>query len=454
MANITNKNRDLILSGNLTKAILTLAIPIAINNLIQTMYNLTDAYWLGTLSTEYMSAISLVTPIQNIIINFGQGLNVAGSVLISQYIGAGDEKNAKSMSTQIFISVIVFSILCAISFIIASPFIISWLGATEYVYTYSLVYLRIILCDMPFLFIINIYSAINQANGNTVKPMYLNLLGILLNMILDPLFLIVFKWGIAGAGFATMLSKVPCSLIAFYSLVKNSHIRFKGFRFEREKLAKIIKIGLPSALGGSTMQFGFLLMSKNVLEYGSVALAAYGVGNRINSIITMPSNSMGSAVATIVGQNIGAGQKERAEKSYLRARTIAVVFLFISGMILSRDFISYPIAEFFTKTDPNTTLLAADFLAVMAFWCWANGIDNSTSALFQGTGHTMINMVIDASRLWIFRFLTLYICANVFDMGVRSVWYSVVVSNGISALIRYILYKMRVWEKDILNIAK
>lgn len=454
MANITNKNRDLILSGNLTKAILALAVPIAINNLIQTMYNLTDAYWLGTLSTEYMSAISLVTPIQNIIINFGQGLNVAGSVLISQYIGAGDEKNAKSMSTQIFIAVIVFSLFCAIAFILASPFIISWLGATENVYTYSLIYLRIILCDMPFLFIINIYSAINQANGNTVKPMYLNLLGIILNMILDPLFLIVFDWGIAGAGFATMLSKVPCALIAFYSLIKNGHIKFKGFRFEKEKLAKIIKIGLPSALGGSTMQFGFLLMSKNVLEYGPVALAAYGVGNRINSIITMPSNSMGSAVATIVGQNIGAGQKERAEKAYLRARTIAVIFLFVSGMILSRDFISYPIAQFFTKTDPNTTLLAADFLSVMAFWCWANGIDNSTSALFQGTGHTMINMIIDASRLWVFRFLTLYICANVFDMGVRSVWYSVVVSNGISALIRYILYKMRVWEKDTINIAK
>ena len=91
--------------------------------------------------------------------------------------------------------------------------------------------------------------------------------------------------------------------------------------------------------------------------------------------------------------------------------------------------------------------MAADFLSIMAFWCWTNGIYNSSIGLFQGTGHTEVTMLVDASRLWVFRFLTLFLCESVLHMGVRSIWYSVVVSNGISALILYVLYRMNIWRK-------
>ena len=91
--------------------------------------------------------------------------------------------------------------------------------------------------------------------------------------------------------------------------------------------------------------------------------------------------------------------------------------------------------------------MAADFLSIMAFWCFTNGVYNSTIGLFQGTGHTEVTMAVDASRLWVFRFLTLWVCGVLLGMGVRSVWYSVVVSNGISSMILYLLYRMGVWKK-------
>ncbi len=448
------ENRDLILNGNLFKAIIFLAIPIIINSLLQTMYNLTDTYWLGKIGTDPMAAITIVTPIQNIIINFGQGLTAAGAILISQYIGARDDKNANIMANHIFICSILFSLICSFVFLLFSGFVISWLGAEGDIYSLSCIYLRIILIDMPFLFLINIYTAVNQAQGNTLKPMYLNFLGICINMVLDPLFLIVFKWGIAGAAFATLFSKFPCSIIAVASLLSkknNIHISLKGFRLDKIKLKKIIKIGLPSAIGGSTMQFGFLLMSKNVLEYGSVAVAAYGIGNKVNGIITMPSTAMGSAVSTIVGQNIGADQYNRADKAYKLARSIIVLFLFISGIILSRNIISSSIVSIFSS-DSEVIRLGSDFLSVMAISCWTNGIHNTSNGLFQGSGHTMITMLNDASRLWIFRFATLYICETVLNMGVRSIWYSVVVSNAISAFILWFLYILGIWKKDGLNI--
>lgn len=447
------ENRDMILSGNLLQAILFLAIPIIINSFLQTMYNLTDTFWLGKIGTNSMAAITLVTPIQNIIINFGQGLTVAGSILISQFVGARDDKSAKVMANHVFFCSMIFSFLCAIVCLIASGGIIAWLGAEGEIFNFSCIYLRIIIIDMPFLFLINLYTAVNQAQGNTLKPMYLNFLGICINMVLDPLFLMVFKWGIAGAALATLFSKLPCAVIALKALLnKNNtlHISIKGFKLEADKIKKIIKIGLPTAIGGSTMQFGFLLMSKNVLKYGSIAVAAYGIGNKVNSIITMPSNAMGSATSTIVGQNIGAGQYERAEKAYKLARNAIVVFLFIGGIIFSRDIVSSSIVKIFS-TDPEVVRLGADFLSIMAICCWTNGIHNTTNGLFQGSGHTMVTMLNDASRLWIFRFATLFVCESLFHMGVRSIWFSVVVSNALSALVLWVLYLLGIWKKDVIR---
>lgn len=450
------ENRDIILGGNMLRAIIFLAVPIIINSFLQTMYNLTDTYWLGKIGTDPMAAITLVTPLQNIIIYFGQGLTAAGTILMSQYVGGHDDENARLMANHVFIFTLFFSILCASVCFLLSGALISWLGAEGDIYNFSCTYLKIILMDMPFLFLINVFTSVNQAQGCTLKSMYLNFLGISINMILDPLFLMVFKWGIAGAALATLLSKVPCAIIAMMVLIDRKNIiylTFKGFKLSADKIKKIIKIGLPSAIGGSTMQFGFLLMSKNVLKYGSIAVAAYGIGNKVNSIITMPSNAMGSAVSIIVGQNIGANQYNRAEYGYKLARSIIVLFLFIGGITLSRNLIATNVVRIFSK-DSEVIRLGSDFLSIMAIACWTNGIQNTTAGLFQGSGHTIITMIIDASRLWIFRFAALYICESVFNMGVRSIWYCVVVSNALSALVLWILYLFGIWRKDALKINK
>ncbi len=412
-------NRDLILNGNMLQAILSIAIPVVINSFLQTMYNLTDTYWLGKIGTEQLAAINLVTPVQNIILNFGTGITVAGSVLIAQYIGAK-----------------VFAVVCAGVCFVATPSIVHWLGADGITFGYGTIYLQIVVLDMPLLYTINIYNAIHQAQGDTVRPMLLNFLGIIINMILDPLLMITLDLNITGAALATLLAKVPSALIAFWALTRRSQTVHLD----------IFRVGLPTAIGGSTMQLGFLLMSKNVYKYGTQAMAAYGIGNKVNGLITLPSNGIGSAVATIVGQNIGANQFDRAEHGYKLSRNISVIFLFVGGFILSRAPISRSIVSIFSDNDAVIGM-AADFLSIMAFWCWTNGIHNATSGLFQGTGHTEVTMVIDATRLWVFRFLTLFICETVLHMGVRSIWYSVVVSNGISTAILYLLYRMNIWKK-------
>lgn len=446
-------NRDLILSGNMVQAIMSIAIPVVINSFLQTMYNLTDTFWLGKIGTEQLAAINLVTPVQSIIMNFGSGITVAGSVLIAQYIGAKDDENAKSMANQIFACAMIFAFVCAGLCFLFTPAIVKWLGADGNTLKYGRIYLQIVVLDMPLLYTINIFSAINQAQGDTVRPMLLNLLGILINMVLDPLLMVVLDLNIAGAALATLSAKLPSALIAFYSLNQKDklvHLDLKHIHFEKDKMKSILRVGLPTAIGGSTMQFGFLLMSKNVYKYGTQAMAAYGIGNKVNGLITLPSNGIGSAVATIVGQNVGANQYDRARQGCRLSQRISVVFLFVGGLILSRAPISGAIVGIFSD-DVQVVAMAADFLSIMAFWCWTNGIYNSTMGLFQGTGHTEVTMLVDASRLWVFRFLTLFICESILHMGVRSIWYCVVVSNGISAAILYLLYRTNIWRRPTMK---
>lgn len=448
-AKVTEKNIKLILQGSMGKAILALAVPVVINSFLQTMYNLTDTYWLGQLGTNELAAINLVSPLQQIVVKFGSGLTVAGAVLIAQLIGASKKEEAASMASQIFVCAMIFSIICAGVIAIFTPTVVNWLGADEPTAKVANVYLRIVILDMPFLYMVNIFAAIRQAQGDTVSPMFLNLTGILLNVILDPLLMIVIHWGAAGAALATVIAKAVPAMISLVILKRDTtgvRIRLKGFRFEKSKMKSILTVGLPTAIGGSTMQLGFLLMSRNVYVYGTGAMAAYGIGNKVNGLITLPSNGIGSAVATIVGQNIGANQIDRAEKGYKIARRVSVIFLFVGGLILSRPFLSEAIVGLFS-TDEEVIAMAADFLSIMALWCFTNGVYNSTSGLFQGSGHTEVTMAVDATRLWVFRFATLYVCENWLHMGVRSIWYSVVVSNALSSVILYVVYRTGLWKK-------
>ena len=453
-AKVTEKNIKLILQGSMGKAILALAVPVVINSFLQTMYNLTDTYWLGQLGTNELAAINLVSPLQQIVVNFRSGLTVAGAVLIAQLIGASKKEEAASMASQIFVCAMIFSIICAGVIAIFTPTVVNWLGADEPTAKVANVYLRIVILDMPFLYMVNIFAVIRQAQGDTVSPMFLNLTGILLNVILDPLLTIVIHWGAAGAALATVIAKAVPAMISLVILKRDTtgvRIRLKGFRSEKSKMKSILTVGLPTAIGGSTMQFGFLLMSRNVYKYGTEAMAAYGIGNKVNSLITLPSNGIGSAAATIVGQNMGAGQVDRAKKGYILSRNICVVFLFAGGMILSRMPVSRAIVGIFNN-DEQVVAMAADFLSIMAFWCWTNGIYNATSGLFQGTGHTEVTMIVDAARLWVFRFMTLFFCESVLHMGVRSVWYSVVVSNAISSFILYVVYRTNIWKKSKIKV--
>jgi len=447
---ISEDVRKQVLEGSLMRAIFVIAVPVVINSMIQTCYNLTDTYWLGKVGTDALAAINLVTPVQNIVINFGGGISVAGSVLISQYLGAGKKDEANRMANQVFSCAILFACVCAGLICLITPAMVRWLGAENGVLNAGISYLRLVILDMPFLFTMSVFQAVSQSRGNTVRPMLINLLGVLINMVLDPLLMVVLNLGTTGAALATIGAKAAAAGVALSALVSRRgelHLERSELRPRKNQVRQIIYIGLPTAMGSSMMQVGFLLMSRTVLTYGSQAMAAYGIGNKINGLISMPSNAMGSATATITALNVGAGKPDRAQKGCRLSIACSVIFLFVGGLIISRPAISRGLVSIFSA-DEKVIDMATDFLALMAFWAWNNGFYNNLTGLFQGTGHTEITMISDASRLWIYRFATLWFCESILHLGVRSVWLSVVISNGIAALVLYILYRCGIWRKN------
>lgn len=448
-------NTELILHGSLVRAVLSIAIPVVINSFLQTMYNMTDTYWLGKLGVDYLAAINLVSPVQNTVINFGSGVTVAGAVMISQYIGAGKAEMAKKIANQIFTVAMLFAVVCAMVIAVATPGIVRWMGADDDYFAHAVTYLRLVILDMPFLFMVNIYQSTRQAQGDTFTPMLLNFLGIGINMVLDPLLMLALHLNAAGAALATVFSKMVPACIGFFLLLPRPKeaICFdrRYLRPEIACLRDIVRIGLPTALGSSFMQFGFILMSRNVNAYGKMAMAAYGIGNKVNGLISLPSTGIGSAVSTITAQNMGAQQPERARRGYLLSMSMVLVFLLVSGFILSRPAISTAAVSIFSD-EAEVIPLAADFLSIMAFWCWTNSIHDATRGLLQGSGHTFLPVAVDMTRLWVLRFATLWFCETVLHMGVRSVWYSVVVSNGLSSVMLLILYFTGIWRKNTIKI--
>lgn len=447
-------DRELVLNGSLAKAFISLAVPIVCTSFIQTMYNLTDTFWLGKLGEANQAAITLVSPIQSIIQNLGSGIVSAGSVLLSQYNGAGKPEKARDVSSHVFVCSMLFSIICSALAFIFCPFIIMWLGAEGDVSTLAQIYLRIVILDMPFLFMINSFQIVKQSQGNTFSPMLLNLVGVILNMILDPLLMVVLDFGIGGAAFATLFAKVPCGIIAVHYLFKKDEplrVTLKGFKFQSLYIKQILTLGVPSALGSAAMQFGFLLMGKSVVKYGTVSVAAYGIGNKVNGLISLPSNALGSATSTIVGINVGADKYDRAQRAFRMSTAVSVAFLAVFGVIISRMPVATLLVSIFSDS-PEVIEQSAIFLSILALSCFTNGIYNSINGFFNGAGHSPIVVTVEAARLWIFRFATLFFFEKVLKMGFVSVPYSIVISNAMAPAVMLILYKTQIWRKKTIKI--
>lgn len=446
-----DKKRKLILQGNIKKVILALAGPIMLNNFIQTIYNLTDTFWVSRLGGTQMAAMTLVWPVIFLLLSLGIGINIAGTSLISQYTGASDRHNATRVAGQIITFTFLFSISIGIPGAIFASTIVQFMGGKGELLQEATKYLQIMFLGMPTIFIFLAFTSIKQGQGDTVTPMKYSAFSVITNIILDPIFIFLLNLGIAGAALATVIARGIFALYAIYTLFSRCNgicLHKKDLRINLNLLKKIIKIGFPSSVGQSTTALGFMVLNMFIISFGKNTLAAFGIGNRINSVILMPAMGIGNALATIVGQNLGADQIHRGRKAVKTSTVLSTFFLVIGGVILF-PFIPTTI-NFFTR-DAEIAKQGIIYLRLITLSLPLMGFFQVFIGTFQGSGHTVLAMIMMMGRLWVLRIPMIVLFKNYTNWGSSSVWYAMVLSNAIISLIGFIIYLSGKWEKKVIK---
>lgn len=442
----------LILKGSVSKVILALALPIMGNNLIQTFYNLTDTYFVSRLGDTQLASMQFIFPLIFLMMSLGMGLSIGGIALISQYFGARNLNSAKEVAGQLLTASLIASIFVAVIGGLSAKGIVTLMGATGDLLEYSTIYLKIMFLGAPTIFITFAFNGIKQGEGDTLTPMILSALSVILNIILDPIFIFALDLGIAGAAYATIISRAIFNVISLFILFSKKHntlkLSFDDLKIKTGVLKPILKIGMPAAIGQSTTAFGFTVLNIFILQYGEAIVTSFAIGNRISSLIFMPAMGISGALTTIIGQNIGAGNIRRANEAFLKSVGIAsgIMVSGAAGMFFFTDQLIGVFSDNAYIISEGSYYLKMILLTIPLF-----GFFSCLTGLFQGSGHTMSAMFINIGRLWLLR-IPMILLLKAFNLNEPVwIWYAMISSNLMICIVGLVMYLSGRWKKPVIK---
>ncbi len=442
--------KEMILGGNLYKILLVLAFPIMINSLIQTLYSLVDGVWVSKISSVHFAATAFVFPVNFLVISVGIGIFVAGMAILSQMVGAGEEEKAREYTAQFIGISLVTSLIFTLIGVIFTPTIVKLMGASGDIARHGTTYLRITFLEIPFIFLFFNINAIKSAQGDTLTPTILSSLSVILNIILDPIFIFTLNMGIGGAAWATVVSRAALmsyGLKVIFSPKNKLRPDFSNFKFNPLIIKEIIKIGLPATMGQAGAAAGFIILNGFVVSYGTSTMAAFGMVNRIIALIQQPAMAIGSALTAVIGQNIGAKNFPRVYESFKKASLLSLSVGLVGGVLLI--VFSNSIINFFIKSkdDPSVISQAIVYLKYIAFSMHLMGMFSVFQGIFQGSGHTKYSMYMEIGRLWLVRLPLILVFMYFTNFGSLGIWFSMSFSNLLVVLYGYYIYKEGTWAR-------
>ncbi len=402
--------------GSIFKCLLYFALPLMVGNFFQQLYNTVDSIIVGNfVGKEALAAIGSVDSIINTYIGFFVGLSAGAGVVISQYYGASDDENVhKAVHTTIAITLIMAIGTTIISLFTTDIFLrISRVPSD--VWPEAETYLGIYFLGLVGLLIYNMGSGILRAVGDSKHPLYFLIFSALSNTVLDIIFVANLRLGVAGAAYATIISQALSALLVLYTLIKTKDcykISFKKIRIYPKLLKQIFRIGLPTALQMMVTAFSNVFVQSYINSFGSAAMAGYSSYNKIDKVCLLPLQSIGLAITTFMGQNIGAGNSERAIKGVKTATRMNVVTAIV---LLTFLWVVAPYLIYIFNQDEEVIHYGTIFLRTMSpfFLCVAyNQIHNGA---LKGAGNTKIPMIIMMSCFIVFRQIYLFVISRVIN---------------------------------------
>lgn len=419
-----------LVSGGLFKGLMFLVVPMAVGIFLQNLQSVIDLFWIGKLGSDAVAALALCGTVLMLVFPVVFGITTGTVALVARNIGEGNLKQASHVGGQaLFLGFIAGLCFGVVGFVLA-PKLCLLLGASPEVARIGTGYLRIVFVGSFTVFLIFVGASILQGAGNSVVPMFALGLANVLNLLLDPVLIFgmfgVPKLGVAGAALATVLSQgaaVVLVLVLLASGVENIVVKPAQWCFDRVLAWKILKIGIPGSgmiLARAAMNLVFMRI---VAAYGTIALAAYGIGLRIDLLVLMPAFAFGSAAATMVGQNLGAGQPQRAQDAALLAVIMDVCTMVVGGSILM---VFAPDLVGFFDSSPEVIRIGSDFLRLIPRAYVFAALSIVLARAMQGAGDTVSPFVCTVVCLWFLQVPLAFILPKINNWGLTGVWYAIV----------------------------
>lgn len=444
--------KNTLLEGPILKSLLKLAVPIMLANILQAAYQLVDAFWVGRLGGAAVAAVSVSTPVIFLTMAIGIGLAIAGSVLIAQYFGAGNQKMVNHVAAQTLLMVISISVVLAVIGFCLSPYFLTALHVAPDVYNDALGFIRISFVGLVFNFSFMVFQAIMRGVGRAVLPVFIVLGTVILNFALDPLF--IFGWhfipamGVKGAAAATVGTQSIALIIGFVILFRGRHdihLHLHDFKPDKTHIKRAFKIGMPSSIEQSTRAIGMTAMTFLVVPFGTNITAAYGAGSNLVQLIMIPALGLSMAISTLVGQNVGAGNMPRATRIARLGAFLGFAMLTVLG-VLGYAF-APQLISFFVPHNPEVIQGGAVFLRIIALSWGFLGLQLCLIGVLRATGNTVLPMIIAIISQWVLQFPIAYILSHHTNLMQKGIWLAFPVSSVVTAIITLIIYSKGNWKK-------
>lgn len=454
--------REDILAGPIIGTVFKLGWPVMVTTILQVLYNLADTFWLGHLPKEEsglaVAGLQISWPIVFLLISFVAGFAAAGVALISQYTGAGKEDKADLSCGQVYSLSFVFGLFIGGLGYILSPYLLPLITHSRGVTDVATLYIQVIFLGMPFMFASFLFASVLQAYGDTVTPMLVSGITVSLNVILDPLLIFGLgplpKLGVLGAALATVICQAMASILALYILFKGKRgvqLKLSYLKPRWEWISKIFRIGLPASIGNSGTAFGFVVLMAIIgrVPNAPIALAAYGIGDRIIHLMFICIEGLGVGLTTILGQSLGAGKIARAET--VARRGSALMFLILVGEAAVLWLLRRPAFSIFIPNRPDIIEEGVKFISIFVLGMPFFGLFRAAGAVFQGSGHNVPTMIMELSRLWLLRVPLCWLFAFFLLKGSTGVWWGMAISNIMGATVAIVLFSTGVWKRRVIE---
>ncbi len=435
--------------GNEVKLLLKFSIPMLIGNLFQQVYNMVDSIVVGQkVGADALAAVGTSGSLHFLFFSLCMGLGSGVGILASQYFGAEQEANVKKTVGNAIYLIGISGILMSICGVIFAREALLLLNTPEKILEDAVSYMRIVCFGLLSVAVYNGVSSVLRALGDSKTPLIFLIVSSIINAGLDLLFVCVWNMGVEGAAYATLISQVICAVsCCIYAVHKNSYFRLKrsDCKIDRMIIGKSVKMGFPIAAQAALIAISCVALQGAVNKFGEGVMAAYTATNRIEQLVQQPFGSLGTAVSTFTGQNIGAGERERVKKGY--QKSVIMVAIFSLLMLVVIQLFGTPIMRLFLDSKETGVIeFGTKALRITSMFYFGLGMIYVTRGMLNGIGDASFAMMAGLVEV-IGRVVFSLVLVAIPFIGVWGIWGTNGLTWAMTALFCYTRYRQGKWKK-------